>query len=100
MIGIYPGVYWRVCWKFIAPIFLLFITVYGLVGYTPLSYEDYIYPTWANALGWCIAGSSMICIPICAIYKLLTTKGTLKQVKFNLFKNKLMFFSKLLFGGK
>jgi hypothetical protein len=23
MIGVYPGLYWRVCWKFVAPIFIL-----------------------------------------------------------------------------
>uniref|UniRef100_A0A1B0AB16 Transporter n=1 Tax=Glossina pallidipes TaxID=7398 RepID=A0A1B0AB16_GLOPL len=50
MIGFRPGKYWQVCWRFVAPIFLLFITVYGLVGYEPLSYEDYTYPGWANAL--------------------------------------------------
>ncbi|KAL9922606.1 sodium-dependent dopamine transporter [Glossina fuscipes fuscipes] len=79
MIGFRPGKYWQVCWRFVAPIFLLFITVYGLIGYEPLSYEDYTYPGWANALGWCIAGSSVIMIPAIAIYKLITTPGTFKQ---------------------
>lgn len=82
MIGFRPGKYWQVCWRFVAPIFLLFITVYGLIGYEPLSYEDYTYPGWANALGWCIAGSSVIMIPAIAVYKLLTTPGTFKQVIF------------------
>ena len=27
MIGFRPGIYWRICWKFIAPCFLLVITV-------------------------------------------------------------------------
>jgi hypothetical protein len=31
---------------------------YGLWDYKPLEYEGYIYPMWANILGWCIAGSS------------------------------------------
>ncbi|XP_065082711.1 sodium-dependent dopamine transporter isoform X2 [Ochlerotatus camptorhynchus] len=79
MIGFAPGMYWRVCWKFLAPLFLLFIIIYGLVGYVPLSYEDYIYPTWANVLGWCIAGSSMIMIPLVAFYKLIVTPGTFRQ---------------------
>ncbi|XP_037953166.1 sodium-dependent dopamine transporter [Teleopsis dalmanni] len=79
MIGFAPGTYWRVCWRFVAPLFLLFITVYGLIGYEPLSYKDYTYPGWANGLGWCIAGSSMIMIPTVAIYKLITTPGSLKQ---------------------
>ncbi|XP_034840446.1 sodium-dependent dopamine transporter [Maniola hyperantus] len=76
MIGFRPGLYWRICWRFAAPAFLLFITAYGLLDYEPLQYEGYVYPVWANALGWTIAGSSVICIPTVAIYKILTTKGT------------------------
>lgn len=80
MIGFAPGIYWRICWRFVAPLFLLFITVYGLIGYEPLSYEGYVYPVWANALGWCIAGSSVVMIPTVAIFKLLTTPGSIVQV--------------------
>ncbi|XP_065369688.1 sodium-dependent dopamine transporter isoform X2 [Calliphora vicina] len=79
MIGFRPGKYWQICWRFVAPIFLLFITVYGLIGYQPLTYEGYEYPGWANALGWCIAGSSVMMIPAVAIYKLCTTPGSLRQ---------------------
>nr|6M0Z_A Chain A, Sodium-dependent dopamine transporter [Drosophila melanogaster]6M3Z_A Chain A, Sodium-dependent dopamine transporter [Drosophila melanogaster] len=79
MIGFPPGRYWQVCWRFVAPIFLLFITVYGLIGYEPLTYADYVYPSWANALGWCIAGSSVVMIPAVAIFKLLSTPGSLRQ---------------------
>ena len=81
MIGFAPGIYWRVCWKFVAPLFLLFIIIYGLIGHEPLSYEDYVYPSWANVLGWCIAGSSMIMIPLMASYKLIVTPGSLRQVR-------------------
>lgn len=81
MIGFRPGLYWRICWRFAAPAFLLFITVYGLLDYEPLSYDSYVYPLWANALGWVIAGSSVICIPTVAIYKILTTKGTFLEVR-------------------
>nr|4XPG_A Chain A, Dopamine transporter [Drosophila melanogaster] len=79
MIGFPPGRYWQVCWRFVAPIFLLFITVYLLIGYEPLTYADYVYPSWANALGWCIAGSSVVMIPAVAIFKLLSTPGSLRQ---------------------
>lgn len=76
MIGFSPGYYWIFCWKFAAPLFLLFIIVYGLLGYEPLSYENYVYPNWANSLGWIIAGSSVIMIPLVAIIKFLTTPGS------------------------
>ncbi|VEN58813.1 unnamed protein product [Callosobruchus maculatus] len=82
MIGFAPGYYWRFCWKFAAPAFLLFIIVYGLLGYEPLTYEKYVYPSWANALGWAITGSSVIMIPGIALYKFCTTRGSfLKRLK-------------------
>ncbi|XP_025159006.1 sodium-dependent dopamine transporter isoform X2 [Harpegnathos saltator] len=79
MIGFSPGIYWRVCWKVIAPLFLMFIIVYGLMGYEPLTYEDYVYPVWANILGWLIACSSIIMIPGMAIYKIMKTPGSIIQ---------------------
>lgn len=80
MIGFAPGIYWRFCWRFAAPLFLMFIIVYGLIGYEPLSYDNYTYPTWANVIGWLITGSSVIMIPLVAAYKLLTTPGTFSKV--------------------
>ncbi|XP_067010554.1 sodium-dependent dopamine transporter isoform X2 [Anabrus simplex] len=79
MIGFSPGLYWRVCWRFLAPAFLMLIIVYGLIGYEALTYEQYVYPVWANVLGWFIAGSSIAMIPGVAIFKLLTTPGTFVQ---------------------
>ncbi|XP_044733776.1 sodium-dependent dopamine transporter [Chrysoperla carnea] len=79
MIGSKPGIYWTICWRFIAPIFLLFIIIYGLIGYEPLTYDQYIYPFWANVCGWLITLSSILMIPAVAIYQLLITKGTFYQ---------------------
>lgn len=81
MIGFSPGAYWRICWKFVAPIFLLSIIVYGLIFYEPLSYEDYLYPGWANVFGFCIAGSSVLMIPLVAIIMIVKTPGTFSEVK-------------------
>jgi len=50
------------------------------MGYEPLSYEDYVYPVWANILGWLIACSSIIMIPGMAIYKISSTSGSFIQV--------------------
>ncbi|XP_066245974.1 sodium-dependent dopamine transporter [Euwallacea similis] len=75
MIGFRPGLYWRFCWKFAAPVFLLFIIFYGLWFYEPLTYENYVYPTWANILGWGITASSVIMIPAVAIIQFLITPG-------------------------
>ncbi|KAL5288593.1 DAT family protein [Megaselia abdita] len=79
MIGFTPGAYWRICWKFVAPIFLLFIIIYGLIGHEPLKYENYTYPGWANIFGWCIAGSSVLMIPLVAVIMMVITPGSFCQ---------------------
>ncbi|KAK2155143.1 hypothetical protein LSH36_247g00045 [Paralvinella palmiformis] len=79
MVGFRPGIYWRLCWKFIAPAFILCIMAFGFIQYKPLQVDEYVYPMWANALGWCVALSSILCLPGLAIYNLIITKGTIRQ---------------------
>ncbi|CAD5125288.1 DgyrCDS13532 [Dimorphilus gyrociliatus] len=77
MLGFRPGIYWRVCWKFIAPVFIMCIMVFGFVMYEPLAYDkNYIYPGWANGVGWCLALSSILCMPVVASVRMLITKGS------------------------
>lgn len=72
-------------------IFLLFFSwslppcqatfLFSLVKYTPLTYnKKYVYPWWGDTLGWLLALSSMVCIPLWIIYKLSTIKGSLREV--------------------
>ncbi|WAR13442.1 SC6A2-like protein [Mya arenaria] len=83
MIGFRPGLYWRVCWKFLSPAFLLVIVISSILHYKPLVYEgsseSYVYPGYANVLGWCIAASLMAIIPIYALYYICSAKGKLQQ---------------------
>ncbi|ESO90311.1 hypothetical protein LOTGIDRAFT_123645 [Lottia gigantea] len=83
MTGIRPGLYWRICWKFISPTLLLILVITSIINYVPLSYttslQTYIYPGYSNILGWCIALSVILLIPGFAVYKLIKTPGTFKQ---------------------
>ncbi|XP_050398103.1 sodium-dependent noradrenaline transporter [Patella vulgata] len=83
MTGRRPGLYWRICWKFISPILLLILVITSIIDYVPLSYtssdKTYNYPLYANIIGWCIALSIMLLIPAYAVYKLITTPGSLKE---------------------
>uniref|UniRef100_A0A8C7ZVU0 Transporter n=1 Tax=Oryzias sinensis TaxID=183150 RepID=A0A8C7ZVU0_9TELE len=72
MIGHRPGRYWRLCWKFVSPCFLLFMVVVSFATFNPPNYGSYMFPPWANMLGWCLAMSSMTMVPLYAIYKLCT----------------------------
>lgn len=54
--------------------------MFGLIYHEPLQYNDYSYPNWAEWVGWSLALSSIIMIPIVAIIQLVNTPGTLKEV--------------------
>ncbi|XP_025025504.1 sodium-dependent noradrenaline transporter, partial [Python bivittatus] len=79
MMGFKPGIYWRLCWKFVSPAFLLFVVLVSVINAKPLTYDQYTYPSWANSVGWVIASSSMILVPAYILYKLLKTPGTFQQ---------------------
>ncbi|PZC74655.1 hypothetical protein B5X24_HaOG207374 [Helicoverpa armigera] len=79
MLGFRPGLYWRICWKFISPTFIIGVVVFGLLYQQPLQYQHYTYPPWAVVLGWGLACSSILMIPVVAVYKLLSTPGTFRQ---------------------
>ena len=41
------------------------------IGYKGNSYDDYyIYPSWANALGWVLTMSSVLMVPVVILWKL------------------------------
>lgn len=44
MIGHRPGAYWRLCWGFITPVFMLIILIYFIITYKPLTYNGVAYP--------------------------------------------------------
>lgn len=79
MTGQRPSLYWRLCWKFVSPCFLLFVVVVSIVTFRPPHYGNYIFPEWANALGWAIAASSMSMVPIYAAYKFCSLPGSLRE---------------------
>ncbi|MGH0168274.1 UNVERIFIED_CONTAM: hypothetical protein FKN15_054512 [Acipenser sinensis] len=79
MMGFKPGLYWRLCWKFVSPAFLLFVVVASIVKMETLTYDDYTFPPWASLIGWGITMSSMLFVPAYAIYKFLTVRGTFKE---------------------
>lgn len=56
------------------------VVVFGLLYQQPLQYQQYTYPPWAVVLGWGLACSSILMIPVVAIYKLISTPGTFREV--------------------
>ncbi|XP_061571270.1 sodium- and chloride-dependent GABA transporter 2-like [Cololabis saira] len=80
MIGYRPGPYIKYCWLFFTPATCIGTFAFSLIKYTPLKYNnEYVYPWWGYTIGWLLALSSMVCIPLWMVYKISTTQGTLKE---------------------
>lgn len=64
------------------PLSLQFILIFTVIQYRPITYNHYQYPGWAVAIGFLMALSSVICIPLYALFQLCRTDGdTLLQVR-------------------
>ncbi|KAG5330985.1 INE protein, partial [Acromyrmex heyeri] len=77
MTGRLPSKYFRFCWFLAAPLLIMAVWVFSLIDYEPPTYHngDYIYPWWAEAIGWGIASLSLICIPAFAVYVFVRADG-------------------------
>ncbi|XP_064011723.1 sodium- and chloride-dependent betaine transporter-like isoform X2 [Pogoniulus pusillus] len=80
MIGFRPWPLIKFCWLLLTPGLCLAVFLFSLIKYKPLKYNNsYVYPAWGYVVGWMMALSSMVCIPLYAIFIFLKTKGPLKQ---------------------
>ncbi|XP_034393910.1 sodium- and chloride-dependent taurine transporter-like [Cyclopterus lumpus] len=78
MIGYRPNSWMKWSWTVVTPVLCMGCFVFSLVKYKPLTYNKvYEYPDWAIGLGWCLAMSSMICIPMVMVIKILQSEGPL-----------------------
>ncbi|CAG0895521.1 unnamed protein product [Darwinula stevensoni] len=79
MIGKVINFYWRIAWLAFTPIALVIILGAILWSSRQVVYENYVYPDWAVAVGWMIAFSSVLFIPIYAAHILWNGKGSFSQ---------------------
>ena len=80
MIGYKPGNWWKIAWKYIGPVFIMAIILFSLATWEGVKYDGHPYPVWAEVIGWFMAASSMVWIPVMFVYALLNAKGNIKQV--------------------
>lgn len=80
MLGYYPGRFWKYCWLIVTPGLCLAVCVFNIASIQPFMYKDYAFPWYGEMIGWMLAFSSILCIPIYATYKCLTNLGNLREV--------------------
>ena len=66
--------------KYGSPIMCASTFAYIFVDWNPTKYNNYVYPVYGEWIGICMACSSILLVPIYAIYRLITTPGTLTEV--------------------
>lgn len=67
-------------WLLFTPALTTGTFLYALIKFQPLVYNSvYTYPAWGEGIGWLLALSSMINIPVYAVYSFLKTPGTLQE---------------------
>ncbi|KAI1724985.1 sodium:neurotransmitter symporter family domain-containing protein [Ditylenchus destructor] len=88
MIGYYPSAWWKFCWVFATPTVCMGTMIFGLVKYQPVRMAAYNYdfPWWGHVFGWFLSLSSMLCIPLYAIYIWIVTEGTTSEKFQKLFR--------------
>ena len=80
MLGFKPGLYWRICWKYISPTLMIIIFIYSLAYQEPLKYQGKDYPTVAIALGSCLSIIGLIQLPIWGFYAIFVQdKDTMRD---------------------
>ena len=67
--------FWKICWKFTTPLVLLSLVVVSWINFGHVKYENYVYPTSIQILGYFITGCTLIWIPIFAVVE-INNKGT------------------------
>ncbi|XP_054456756.1 sodium- and chloride-dependent betaine transporter-like [Anoplopoma fimbria] len=80
MTGQRPWVFFKLCWRYFTPLICTVCFVFFILDLKTLETSGgSVYPDWAYSLGWAMALSTMVAVPICAVGKICLTEGTLRQ---------------------
>ncbi|XP_064485141.1 uncharacterized protein LOC135397467 [Ornithodoros turicata] len=66
MLGSPPGYFVKLCWGVICPIALTVIVFVGILTHSRTSQGSYVYPLWADVVGFLLLGVGLVQIPIFA----------------------------------
>lgn len=63
--------YWAISWMFISPGFLIILVIFSWIQYKPLQTDNYIFPYWANLIGWFLTVSVIAATIGWALYSII-----------------------------
>ncbi|XP_059207829.1 sodium- and chloride-dependent GABA transporter ine [Centropristis striata] len=79
MTGKRANIFFRICWLIVAPLLIAVILIFSVIQFKPARYGDYVFPPWAQGVGWVIAMGSIIWIPLGAVHTLWVLPGSFMQ---------------------
>ncbi len=68
-------------WRYVTPVICVIVLTATWITHEPMEYDAYIYPDWANQVGWVVSFTSVACIPLAMVVKLIMTPGTVTQAR-------------------
>ena len=69
--GLWAKTHFMALYMTLSPLIIGVILIVSWSQYEPLTKGDYEYPGWANAIGWIIAMTAILAVPIVAIFQLV-----------------------------
>ncbi|KAM9348932.1 sodium-dependent dopamine transporter [Symphorus nematophorus] len=79
MTGKRANIFLRLCWLVVAPVLIAVILIFSIIQFKPARYGDYVFPTWAQGVGFIISLASIVWIPFGAIHTLWVLPGSFMQ---------------------
>uniref|UniRef100_H2Z9K0 Transporter n=1 Tax=Ciona savignyi TaxID=51511 RepID=H2Z9K0_CIOSA len=68
MLGREPNWYYRINWMLFSPGLLVFITLFSIINYSPITLNKQAYPKWADNLGICMSITVAAVVPLYMVY--------------------------------
>lgn len=60
--------------------FLLVLFVFSVLAHEEMLGGEYEYPAWSITVGWVMTGTTVSCIPLYIVYKMIITPGSFMTV--------------------
>ncbi|XP_076025210.1 sodium- and chloride-dependent GABA transporter ine [Genypterus blacodes] len=85
MTGKGANIFFRLCWRVVDPVLITVLLLFTVIKFKPARYEDYVFPPWAQGVGWVVTLASIIWIPLGALHTLWVLPGSfLQKVKLSI----------------
>ncbi|KAG7157057.1 Sodium-dependent nutrient amino acid transporter 1-like 2 [Homarus americanus] len=70
------GLYWKICWGVLNPLFITIVFVFSQITAKPLTYGDYVFGNVATGFGIGLAGFSVAMVPLFFLLEVWNKKNT------------------------